>query len=394
MAKNELEFSIEDLVEGLGNPTITDNFTPEIEPQEGEESQQAEEDEFKDFDINKQLAQVEDESEDEGESSENPLPDVGLQQEETQQNTEDSYALAFARYQLEKGNLTNLDEEEFSKIIEESGEDEAIAWLFQSEVDRNREAIRNEILEQYDEDVKEFIKLRDKGLEPEIAGDFATSKKFYNSVKPEDLEADDKESLRTKIITDWYKRTTKFNDTRIQKLVENHIALGEDVDVAKEAVNEVKEIITNEEKELAALTEKQQKEFEENHKKQLAELRTRIDAMDEVLPGYKINKQTKDKIHDMIVKPVANDQYGNPINAIWKKRSEDPFKFDTMVAYLETLGVFDGKVDKLLKPAKNAATSDLQRAMQSKKFGSKPAGGSRSQDPEELAKGLASALGL
>ena len=393
MAKNELEFSIEDLVQGLGNPEISDNFSPELDlkPETKEESTEEveEKDEFEDFDINKQLTTKEQSTEESKETSEKPLSDVGL--EETK-NT-DSYALAFARYQLERGNLTDLNEEEFAKIVEEQGEDEAISWLFQSEVDKNRDAIRNEILDQYEDDVKEFLKLRDNGIEPDIAGDLATAKKFYSSLNTDELEDDSKESLRSKIITDWYKRTTKFNDARIKKLVENHVALGEDVDVAKEAVGEVKNIISEQEKELTELTKKQQKEFEDNHKKQLEELRSKIDSMDEILPNHKINKQTKDKLHDMLVKPVAQDQYGNPINSIWKKRMSDPFKFDTMVAYLDILGVFDGKMDKLLKPAKNSAVSDLERSLKSQKFGSKPATGSR-QDSDDLAKGLASALGI
>lgn len=393
MAKNELEFSIEDLVQGLGNPEISDNFSPELDlkPETKEESTEEveEKDEFDDFDINKQLATKEQSTEESEETSEKPLSDVGL---EENKNT-DSYALAFARYQLERGNLTDLNEEEFAKIVEEQGEDEAISWLFQSEVDKNREAIRNEILDQYEDDVKEFLKLRDNGIEPDIAGDLATAKKFYSSLNTDELEDDSKESLRSKIITDWYKRTTKFNDARIKKLVENHVALGEDVDVAKEAVGEVKNIISEQEKELTELTKKQQKEFEDNHKKQLEELRSKIDSMDEILPNHKINKQTKDKLHDMLVKPVAQDQYGNPINSIWKKRMSDPFKFDTMVAYLDILGVFDGKMDKLLKPAKNSAVSDLERSLKSQKFGSKPATGSR-QDSDDLAKGLASALGI
>lgn len=394
MAKNELEFSIEDLVAGLGNPEISDNFSPELDfkPDEQEKTNEEveEEDEFKDFDINKQLAIKEPDKDESKKTSEKPLSDVGL--EETTKST-DSYALAFARYQLERGNLTDLNEEDFAKIVEEQGEDEAISWLFQSEVDKNRDAIRNEILDQYEDDVKDFLKLRDNGVEPDIAGDLATAKKFYNSLNLDELEDDSKETLRNKIITDWYKRTTKFNDARIKKLVENHVSLGEDVEIAKEAVGEVKNIISEQEKEVTELTKKQQKDFEDNHKKQLEELRTRIDSMDEILPNYKINKQTKDKIHDMIVKPVAQDQYGNPINAIWKKRMDDPFKFDTMVAYLDTLGIFDGKVDKLLKPAKNSAVSDLERSLRSQKFGSKPATGSR-QDSDDLAKGLASALGI
>ena len=386
MAKNELELTLEDVMAGLGNPSIEDNLK-KPEPESTDEGNEEKPDEFENFDIIGALQENAEESE---ETSKNPSPNVGL---EAEQNNTDSYALAFARYQLEKGNLTDLNEEELTKIIEEDGEDAAVSWLFQTEVDKNKEAIRTEILSQYEEDVQEFLRLRDQGLDPDIAGDFASAKKFYSGINPDDLESDDKEALRTKVITDWYKRTTKFNDARIKKLVDNHVALGEDVEIAKEAIGETKELIQSEEKQLAEFTKKQQEEFENNHKKQLEELKTKIESLDEVLPGYKVNKQTKEKIHDMLVKPVAQDQYGNQLNSIWKKRMEDPFKFDTMVAYLDLMGVFEGKMDKFLKPAKNAAVSDLERSLKSQKFGSKPATKGAS-DQSQIASGLAAALGL
>jgi hypothetical protein len=378
MAKDELEFKLEDIMVGLGTPTIEDNLPSSYdfgddEPKDKDDEK--EDNELKDFDINKQLANKDDDDSEE-DTSKTPSPNVGL----NNTDNSESYALAFARYQLERGNLTNLDEEALLKVVEEQGEDEAIAWLFQNEVDLNREAIRDEIRAEYDDDIQEYLKLRDKGVDGLKAKDIASVKRFYDNVDKDDLEDDKNEGLRSDIIADWYKRTTRLSDAKIKKLVENHVALGEDIEVAKDAVDEVRNILAEDIKQYEEYTKKQQKEFEEANRKQLEQLKQRVESMDEVLPGYKINKQTKDKIHEMIVKPVAQDANGNPLNAIWKKRLEDPFKFDTMIAYLEILGVFDGKVDKLLKPAKNAAVSDLSTILATKKFGSKPAQGGGNND--------------
>lgn len=382
MAKDELQFNLEDVMVGLGTPNIEDNFSPnfdsEDEPENTEENKDEEKDEFENFDINTQLANKDDEDDSEDDTGKKSPPSIGSDTEEN--NNSESYALAFARYQLERGNLTKLDEEALAKVIEEQGDDEAIAWMIQTEMDLNRESIREEARGEYEEEYQEYLKLRDKGLDGLKARDISTVKKFYDNLSEDELEDESNESMRTQVITDWYKRTTRFADARIKKLVDNHIALGEDIEIAKEAAGEVKTILTEEIKAQEEMTKTQKKQFEENNRKQLEELKQRIESMEEVLPGYKVNKQTKDKIHDMIVKPVGTDSYGNPLNAIWKKRLEDPFKFDTMVAYLEVLGVFDGKVDKLLKPAKNSAVRDLSSILSTKKFGSKPAQGNTGGD--------------
>lgn len=389
MAVEELEFNLEDLLVGMGAPAGTEENDTPLEMMEVEENKNDDEIEI---DINDVLGQAKEKDEDSEDTSKKSPQKVESTTSQENKDSSDSYALAFARYLLERGNLTDLNEEELTKVIEDEGDDAATAWMFQTEVDRNREAIRNELLDQYEDDVKAYLELVDEGVGHDTASRIAKDKTFYDKLNVDELEDDDKSELREKILTSWYKETTKFTDARIKKMVDNHVALGEDVELSKEAVGDIKDIRAkqvNEEKTKAIEAEKNAAKAREDS---LKELRTKIDGLDEVFKGYKINKQTKDKIHDMIVKPVAQDNYGNPVNAIWKKRMEDPIKFDTTLAYLMALEVFDGKSDKLLKPAKSNAVSDLERSLKSKKFGSKPA-----SDPTEvgsLGQSLAQVLGL
>jgi len=83
--------------------------------------------------------------------------------------------------------------------------------------------------------------------------------------------------------------------------------------------------------------------------------------MQEVIPGQKINKQTKDKIYNDIIKPVM-DKFGQTTNTIWAKRSEDPIDFDTKIAYLYETGFFEkGKSwDKVKRVKTTRESSELE----------------------------------
>lgn len=380
---------------------LNEDENPGQEEQEEQLSpkENQEEDEFKDFDINKTLSeegeQEKDEDSEQEEDKSESSPSTVDSEEEQNKNEESSvsYTLAFARYQLERGNLTDLNEEELQKIIEEEGEDEAMGYIFRNEIERTENSIKEELQQQYEDDVKSYLRLRDAGADDEIAKDIAGGQKFYNEIKTEDIENDDNSKLREKILKHWYEKSTTFKPEKINKLIENHVSLGDDVDLAKDAVDEMRDYYKDEVKKQEEQTQKQQEEFKKEHSQQLENLKNKIDQMEEVLPGHKINKQTKDKIYDTITKPVAQDDKGNVLNSIWNKRLQDPFKFDTMLAYLDHIGVLDGKFDKLTKPAKSQAVDDLQNLIKSdKKFGSKPAKGQPSSSG--LAESMARSFGI
>lgn len=356
-----------------------------FEEKEDKDKSKEEEDDFTNYDVTKEFA-TDSKEEEEKETKKEETSESSPSTVDEEKDTDDSsvsYPLAFARYQLERGNLTDLNEEELQKVVDEEGEDAAFAYIFETEVKKNNESIRNELLEQYEDDVKDYLSLRESGVDVPDARNIAQSKKFYDTLKEEDIESDDKEKLRADVLTDWYKQKTQFKPEKIRKLVDNHISLGEDVEMAKEAVTEMKEHFSTKTKEYQEMAEKQQEEFKRQNEKQLEELKNKIDGLDEVIPGQKVNKQTKDKIHDLITKPVAQDDRGNVLNHIWNKRAQDPFKFDTMLAYLDILGVLDGKTDKLLKPAKTQATSELADSIKSdKRFGSKAAKGMKKGDSD------------
>lgn len=285
--------------------------------------------------------------------SESPVPD-------STKDTNNSPTLLFAKYLSERGHLTTFDESEFLKTLEEKGEEDALADLWNNEA----EHIRNNLLETYQEDVREYMEALDSGVDKNTAKDLVSTKKFFQEIDKSVIEEDDKEDLRKQILSHRYKITTNFDDKKIAKLVDRAVSLGEDVEEAQEALDELVQYYDT-----AIKTEKQNalKAEEDNRTKaqeELTSLKNKVKELKEIVPGITLTPKEKEKIIDKLTKPVK-EVNGVPLNAIWAKRQEDPFKFDTVIAALDEIGVFDGKWDKLIKKGKSKIVDDLKRSINS-----------------------------
>jgi hypothetical protein len=334
---------------------LTSILEETINTEETDESGEEEEEEQTTEDVNKDS------------NGESPAPDSDKSSEKSSDDNVPA-TLLFARFLSEQGNLTSFNEEDFLKDLEDSDETTALSNLWNKEVEKIREGL----LEDYEEDVKNYLDLVDSGVDPEIAKDTASSKKFFDSINKADLQDDDKEELRKDILRHKYRLTTRFDDKKIEKLIERTVSLGEDIEEAEEAVDELKqyyaERIVAEKKQAIA----EQEKYKELQKNQLKELKEKIDKVEEVVPGIKLTPKVRQDIFEKITKPVKEIN-GQPVNSIWAKRFEDPFKFDTIIATLDSMGIFDGKWDKLLKNTKTKTIDDLKKKLDSNtSFKTKP----------------------
>lgn len=282
--------------------------------------------------------------------------------DDTPSSSDAPFAVIFARDLSGRGLLSAFDEDEFKSTVEEKGEAEALRELIQGEVTSNVDAAKKD----FDDGYQNYLELLGKGVPQEQADGLTVLKDFFDSVEEDKLE--ENEELRKDVMTRHLRATTQLTDARIKKMIDRSVDLGDDLEDAKEAVTEMKdrigEEITNV-KEQAKATEKENKAEQD---RQLKILRENVDAMSEVIPGQKINKQTKDKIYNDIVKPMT-DQYGQQTNAIWAKRSEDPIHFDSRIAYLLETGFFEkGKTwDKIKNVKTTKEASELEDYINNKR---------------------------
>lgn len=351
----------------------TDTATKEGEQEEG--SQESEEQQIS---INDIFSEKPEESTEEETDEEQPSSTGKGEEEETgespgsgekettqeKQSDDDSFTLTFARYQLEQGNLTAFDNEEqfaeLEKIAKEQGEEAALSYLQNQE----SEAIRNQIVESYDEDVKYYLDLVDYGVDKDTAKNITNAKTHYDKVKVEDIESEEKEDLRRDILTQHYKLTTRFSDDKIKREIDKKINIGDDIDEAKEALPEIQNYFKETAEQEKEKKKKEEEDAAKQRKESLEKLEKTVDETDEIIPKQKLTPKQKEAIKKNLTQP-AKEYNGMQLNAVWAKRMEDPINFDIQLAALLEYGVFDGKWDKVVTGTKSKATEDIKKQIKS-----------------------------
>ena len=203
--------------------------------------------------------------------------------------------------------------------------------------------------------------MRDSGVDLNEYAKITKKANSYNSYKLEDVRED--VELQKKVIRE-HLTLKGIDKEEIDDTIENLEDTNKLSKRAETALNTLKEYREKELRKLEEQTAKQEQLKQEEMQQQLANIRKEIDSSNEIVPGIKHNKQTKDKLFDMITKP-AGVIGGQSVNAITMKMHENPTKFNLILAEMIRLGVFDGKWDSITKVSKTKAITDLEKVVNS-----------------------------
>lgn len=255
----------------------------------------------------------------------------------------------WADWAAEKG-LIEFKPEEF----EDS--DSFLVKKFEEQVDRKFSEWQASLPEQ----MQELISNYKEGVPLNRLIELDSAIAEYSAIKPDDLDSDEK--LQKSVVAAFLNRdgeyTAKELDEEIKELEDTGTLLAR----AKRALPKLLDF------------EVKAKEFEVGEAKRATvdaknrydswtkEFRKYLDNKDELIPGYKLDEKARKTIHDSITKVVARDSQGRPLNAIAKRRIDDP-DFDAKVAYLAEVLNFD------LSAAERKGAS---KATQALKTGAKP----------------------
>lgn len=272
------------------------------------------------------------------------------------------FSVVLGQELTEAGVLSDFNEEEILKIAKEQNDAAAIQYMIQKQT----EAINNEIKSTYDSEYQEYLNLRQYGASKEEATELTQLENYINSTKDVDLKAEDENIVNTRkdLLTLNYRLTTKWSEDKIKKYVDKIYDEGGDIDEIDEAVSNIQNYVTSEKENIKTQAEEAQKAELAKQEKAINDLKSYISSTDEYFSGMKVNKQAKDNLEKIIMTPVKL-QNGQVSNAIWAKREADPIKFDSKMAYLYSIGYFDDKpLDKFEKVAQTKSTSKLQSFIQ------------------------------
>lgn len=202
---------------------------------------------------------------------------------------------------LDKETIQNVKTpEDFQKIIEEQ-----INARFTEKEKRINDALNNKV-------------------EPSVIQQYENTIDYLNNINDDSLSAEDEEgeNLRKQLIYNDY-LNRGFSKTRAEKMVNDAINNGTDVDDAKDALQGIKDFYNNKYKEILDSAKENEKKLAEERTKQSENLKKSIMEDKNLYGDVNVDKATRTKIYDFITKPVYKDSNGNYMTALQKYQSEN-----------------------------------------------------------------------
>lgn len=218
------------------------------------------------------------------------------------------------------------------------------------------EAMKNAVQSQLDEEQKRISQALDNGVEPNVIQNYEATIKSLNSITESQIteESEQAENLRKNIIfRDFINRG--FTQERAQREVEKSLANGTEIQDAKDALVSIKEVVKAQYQTVLKEAEDTEKQEQEKRKKQATELRKGVLEGKELFGELELDKLTRQKVLDNIIKPVwTNPETGEKLTAIQKYEAENRVEFLKKVGIIYTLtdgfqnldGLVKGKVRK------------------------------------------------
>lgn len=202
---------------------------------------------------------------------------------------------------LDKETIQNVKTpEDFQKIIEEQ-----INARFTEKEKRINDALNNKV-------------------EPSVIQQYESTIDYLNNINDDSLSAENEEgeNLRRQIIYNDY-LNRGFSKSRAEKMVNDAINNGTDVDDAKDALQGIKDFYNNKYKEILDSAKENEKKLAEERTKQSENLKKSIMEDKNLYGDIDVDKSTRTKIYDFITKPVYKDSNGNYMTALQKYQSEN-----------------------------------------------------------------------
>lgn len=258
--------------------------------------------------------------------------------------TSPNFYSSIANALVEDGIFQNLDEESLSKI--QSAEDFA-------------NVISEQIKNQFDERQKRIDEALNLGVEPSEIQKYERFINFLDGITEESIssEKEEGENLRKNLIyQDYINRG--FSKERATREVERSFKAGTDIEDAKEALQSNKDYYNDQYSNLVKEAKEADKKEQDKLKKQAEDLRTSILTGEKAFGEIELDKATRQRVYDSIMKPVYTDpETGEKLTAIQKYESENRTEFLKNVGLIYVLtdgfkkldGLVQGKVKKEVK---------------------------------------------
>lgn len=293
--------------------------------------------------------------------------------------TSPNFYSSIAKALTEEGIFPDLDEETISKVRTPEG---------------FRDLVEKQIQAGLDERQKRIDDALNAGVEPTEVKKFEGAISYLDSITEEDLtdESEKGETLRKNLIyQDFVNRG--YSKERATKEVQKSLKGGTDIEDAKEALESNKEFFQEQYDNLVKEAQEQEEATKKERRQQAEALKTSILTDKKVFGEIDVDKKTRQRIYENIVKPVFKDpETGELMTAIQKYERENSTDFLKYVGLLFTMtdgfknldGLVKGKVRKEVKKGMRELESKLSGTMRTSDGNLRFANGA--EDPESWLK--------
>ena len=201
---------------------------------------------------------------------------------------------------------------------------------------------------------KEYLEALRDGIPHEEIAAHQQNIEAYNSITDEAIEeeSDDGSDLRRTIITNNY-LSKGFSEAKAKKLIDKIFESGEDVDEAKDALNELKTIEKQTFEQNKAKLAEQKKVQQKAEKESIDKLNKIVKETKEIIPGLAIPQALKNDVIKGLTQPVAFTEDNRPLDIISKFLYDNPIDGRFKLAYilkatkdLTNMGVLENKKAK------------------------------------------------
>jgi len=257
--------------------------------------------------------------------------------------------IPYAKYLKEEGILPDFDLEKFDGSIEGLRE-----GMFQEIVNG---------VESYKETlppvVKALINNYEEGVPLETLIKTNSERIRYSTITPEQLENED---VQKSLIREYYSKTTKFSQEKIEKELNKLADLQELEEEAKDVLPQLLALQDEEEKTALAQVQAQKEAQEKKRLEELESVKVAVETLDEIIPGNKISTVMKQKIFQNLTTAVARTDDGVPVNRLGAYRIQNPVQTEIILNYIfeATKEFKDWSVFN--KGAKKAVVAEIEQA--------------------------------
>ena len=266
---------------------------------------------------------------------------------------------------FEGGYLTQFEEEDFKKALEDNDGDPLAA--FGEMVKKTVEDVHQDWIAQYPLEVQDVIKASQAGIPLDKMIQLKQEQLVLEGITEDKIKED--AGLRKELLINHRKATTKLSEKQISKDVQRIIDAGEDEDDALDAYKDLVKINAENEKVLKENTIKQKELAAKQRIERIESIKKDVYSTKEIIPSIPLVKKEQDELAKSMTTIVYEDEQGRGYTDVDKFFSEHPVEARKALHYYyqkglfkvdEKTGVFAPDFSKITNTLKTAVTKEMK----------------------------------